>query len=354
MPFLTQPEPVIAKVERRLKTAARALGTPDPFAPSRDLFMRTFAQTGSHFDDGRRFRDNALMPMAVPLEPSFSENQPNKLRFTIEPLPPEASSVDRRDESTREMRRLIRDFIGRDALHWFDRASEPFRGFARNGSDLNYGAFFGSSYDRDGLYSSKVYYELPDGQGAIDNLPYDLAGIVQAALHYVPGLKPLFTTMAAQRDMGGQRLTFACTREMRLADLQPVMDALGLGHRLPGVMQMLGLVLGGRFELPAHGALLAFGQGPHGPDMEIYVLLSAIPDVPPSFLSLLTMGLAERPRGLHALERWMGAFTPEDEHWPGRFSIISLRTDSRSPARVSLYLRPIEFELDPEVYPQAA
>ncbi|WP_175763633.1 hypothetical protein [Burkholderia ambifaria] len=349
MPLTSFREPVVARVERRLKSAARSLGTADPFAPSRDLFLRTF---GDGADD-LRFRDNALMPMAVPFEPSFSESQPGKLRFTIEPLPPEASAIDRRDESTREMRKLIRDFIGREALHWFDQASEPFRGFARPGGNLDYGAFFGSSYDRDGLYASKVYYELPGDAGTIENLPRDLAGVVQAALRMVPGLKPLFTTMAAQRDLGGQRLTFACTQALRLADLQPVMDTLGIGHRLPGIMQLVGLVLGGRFDLPPHGALLAFGLGPDGPDLELYVLLSAIPDVPPAFLSLLTMGLAERPRGLHALERWMGAFTPEDAHWPGRFSIVSLRTDAASPARVSLYLRPIEFELPVDVPVQA-
>jgi hypothetical protein len=346
MPFDAASEPVIAKVERRLKTAARSLGTADPYAPSRDLFMRTFQYPAD------AYRDNALMPMAAPFEPSFSESQPGKLRFTIEPLPPDAGSVDRRDESTREMRRLIRDFMGSDALYWFDRASEPFRGFA-NGGKLDYGAFFGSSYDRDGLYSSKVFYELPGRRGAIDNLPFGLQRIVQAALQLVPGLRPLFTTLAAQREMGGQRLTFASTQSLRLADLQPVMDALGLGHRLPGIMQLFGLVLGGRFDLPAHSALFAFGEGPAGPEFEIYVLLSAIPDVPPSFLSLLTMGLAERPKGLAALERWMGAFTPEDEHWPGRFSIISLRTDAQSPPRVSLYLRPIEFELPREALPQA-
>ena len=346
MPFDPASEPVVAKVERRLKTAARALGTADPYAPSRDLFMRTFQYPAE------AYRDNALVPMAAPFEPSFSEAQPGKLRFTIQPLPPDAGSVDRRDESTREMRHLIRDFMGSDALHWFDRASEPFRGFG-NGGKLDYGAFFGSSYDRDGLYASKVFYELPGGRGTIDNLPFGLQRIVQAALQLVPGLRPLFTTLAAQREMGGQRLTFASTEPLRLADLQPVMDALGLGHRLPGIMQLLGLVLGGRFDLPAHSALLAFGEGPAGPEFEIYVLLSAIPDVPPSFLSLLTMGLAERPRGLAALERWMGAFTPQDEHWPGRFSIISLRTDAHFPPRVSLYLRPIEFELPRESLPQA-
>lgn len=347
--MLSHSEPVVEALRRRLASVARSLGTADPFTPSRDLFMRTFQYPAGD----PRYRDNALMPMAVPFEPSFSESQPGKLRFTIEPLPPEAGSIDRRDESTREMRRLIGASIGRDALRWFDQASEPFRGFA-NGGKLDYGAFFGSSYDRDGLYASKVYYELPNGAGQIDNLPLSLARIVQAALRFVPGLRPLFTTLAAQRDMGGQRLTFACTQPLKLADLQTVLDALGLGHRLPGIMQLIGLVLGGRFDLPANGALLAFGEGPAGPDFEIYVLLSAIPDVPPSFLSLLTMGLAERPRGLAALERWMGAFTPEDENWPGRFSIVSLRTDRDSPPRVSLYLRPIEFELPSEAVLQAA
>lgn len=346
MPVDPASETLVAKVERRLKTAARSLGTADPFAPSRDLFMRTFQYPAD------AYRHNALMPMAAPFEPSFSESQPGKLRFTIQPLPPDAGPVDRRDESTREMRRLIRDFVGSDALYWFDRASEPFRGFAHDGK-LDYGAFFGSSYDRDGLYASKVYYELPGGYGVIDNLPLSLQRIVSTALRLVPGLHPLFSTLAAQREMGGQRLTFASTQPLRLADLEPVLDALGLGHRLPGIMQLFGLVLGGRFDLPAHSALLAFGEGATGPEFEIYVLLSAIPDVPPSFLSLLTMGLAERPRGLAALERWMGAFTPEDEHWPGRFSIISLRTDAQLPPRVSLYLRPIEFELPQEALAQA-
>jgi hypothetical protein len=350
MHFPSSNEPAVERVKRCLVTAARSLGTADPFTPSRDLFMRTFQYPG----DDPRYRQNALMPMSIPFEPSFSEQQPGTVRFTIEPLPPEAGAIDRRDESTREMRRLIRSFIGQDALYWFDKASEPFRGFGRGGGKLDYGAFFGSSFDRNGLYASKVYYELPRHAGRIDNLPFSLARIVEAALQFVPGLVPLFTTLAAQRDTGGQRLTFACTEPLRLAELQTVLDALGLGHRLPGIMQTLGLVLGGRFDLPAHGALLAFGEGPNGPDFEIYVLLSAVPDVPPSFLSLLTMGLAERPRALAALERWMGAFTPQDEHWPGRFSIISLRTDQASPPRVSLYLRPVEFELQPEALPQAA
>lgn len=347
--FAPSAEPLTHKVERRLRSAAQRIGTTDPVPSVCDLLKRTF-----FYPDGDpRYGRNALMPMAAPFEPSFSELQPNILRFTIEPLPPQASSVDRRNESTREMRRLLDQNIGSDAVHWFDRASEPYRGLSTGGM-LDYGAFFGSSYDRDGLYSSKVYYETNGNGGLIEGLPIELFRTVRVVTQMIPGLKPLFTTLAAERNSGAQRLTFACTQPLRLADLQPALDELGLGHRLPGIMQTVGLVLGGRFDIPAHAALLAFGQGPQGPDFELYLLLAHIPDVPPSFLSLLTMSMAERPRSLAALERWMGAFTPDDEHWPGRFSIVSLRTDRGSPPRVSLYLRPVEFELQPEAVPQAA
>ena len=246
------------------------------------------------------------------------------------------------DEATREMRRLVGSFADREALHWFDERSEPWRGLG-SGSNLSYGAFFGSSYDRDGLFGSKVYYET--GPGEIDCLPASLFGIVSTTLAAMPQLRPLFTTIAAQRQLGGQRLTFAHARPLRIADLQPLLDALGLGHRMPGILQLLGLVLGGRFDLPANSTLVGVGLAPDGPEFEIYVLLGMIPDLPAEFLSLLTLGLSERPRELHALERWMGAFTPEDEAWPGRFSILSVRTSRGGPPRVSLYLRPAEFEV---------
>lgn len=344
------PRPLGVTLQGKLARVANALGSSDAYTPLRDLLMRTFPYP----EDDPRYRSNALMPMAPPFEPSFSESQPNALRYTIEPLPPEASPIDRRDESTREMRRLVHNFMGPDKLYWFDQASEPYRGFGGSNGGLGFGAFFGNSFDRGGLYSSKVYYEAPGGKVNIDALPMGLSRIVQTALAMVPGMQPMFTTVAAQRDAVGQRMTFSATQPLRLGDLQPVLDALGLGHRLPGIMQMIGLILGGRFDLPANSALLAFGDGPNGPDFEIYVLLDSIPDVPPSFLSLLTLGLAERPRGLAALERWMGAFTPEDEHWPGHFSIVSLRTDVVSPPRISLYLRPVEFEITADAMQRAA
>src|SRR5262249_20145562 len=68
---------------------------------------------------------------------------------------------------------------------------------------------------------------------------------------------------------------------------------------------------------------------------------------PPNFLQLLTMNLRERPRELSALERFLEAFTPEDNVWPGRFSILGIRIGPSGPPKVSLFLRPVEFEITP-------
>jgi hypothetical protein len=339
-------EPLATKVARRLHQAARILGTADPVGPVQGLITRTFALPEGDVRYGR----NALTPMAAPFEPSFSELQPQTLRFTIEPLGPEASGVDRRDEATREMRRLVGSMFGRDALHWFDDRSEAWRGFG--GGGLNYGAFFGTSSDRDGLSASKIYYETQPNQ--VGALPRELLGVVQRVMALMPSLRPVFTTLSAQRHAGGQRLTFAQPKAMRLNDFQPILDALGLGARMPGLLQILGLTLGGRFDLPANSTLVAFGQTAEGPEFELYVMLGLIPDLPANFLQLLSLGLNERPRELVALERWLDAFTPEDDVWPGRFSILSVRTSLASPPRVSLYLRPAEFELPMRALQDAA
>lgn len=333
-------QPLATQVAARLTRAAARLGTADPIRlpAMKGLIDRTFALPPGD----PRYAQNALTPGAAPLEPSYSELQPDKLRFNMQPLGPEASGIDRRDEATREMRRLVGECFGRDALHWFDERSEPWRGFG-GGSHLTYGAFFGSAYDRNGLYNSKVYYQT--GPGHIDGLPMELFSLVSTALTIMPALRPVFTTISAHRDIGGQRLTFVSPVPIRIADLQPLFDAFGLGSRMPAVLQVFGIALGGRFDLPAYSTLIAVGQAPDGPEIEVYVLLGVIPDLPPNFLGLLTLGLSERPRELAALERWMSAFTPDDDVWPGRFSIMSVRTSQTAAPRVSVYLRPVEFEV---------
>lgn len=331
-------QPMSVTVARRLSTAAAKLGVMNPTALVKPLLDRTFALP----EGDQRYANNALMPGAAPFEPSFSELEPRTLRFTVEPLGPEASGLDRRDEATREMRRLVRMF-GPDALRWFDERSEDWRG-SGSGSDLHFGAFFGTSCDPNGLCTSKVYYETNPNQ--IEAMPLPLFRLVETAMHFLPGLAPLFTTIACRREHGGQRVTFVHRTPLRLSDLGPLLDALGMGSQLAGIMQILGLALGGRFEMPANAVLLALGESRHGrPEFELYVLLGAVPDVPANFLDLLAMGLTERPRELQAMLRWLNAFTPESGDWPGNFSVLSVRTNADSPPRVSLYLRPVEFEV---------
>jgi hypothetical protein len=333
-----QAQPLSVSVSRRLSAAAQKLRTADPTQLMKPLFDRTFALP----EGDVRYANNSLTPGAAPLEPSFSETEPNGLRFTIEPLGPDASGIDRRNDATREMRRLVRGFFGNEALQWFDERSEDWRGCG-SGSRLSYGAFLGNSYDSDGLYTSKVYYETSPQQ--IEALPFSLFGVVSTAMRTMPNLVPLFTTIACRREMGAQRLTFLHRGQLRLADLGPLLTQLGLGHQLPGIMQTFGLALGGRFELPDKSVLIAIGQGPDGPEVEVYALLGMIPDVPQNFLDLLAMGLTERPRELQAMLRWLNAFTPESGDWPGNFSVLSMRATSTGTPRVSLYLRPIEMEV---------
>jgi hypothetical protein len=331
-------KPLSVSVAQRLSRAAHRLNTVDPTVLIRPLLDKTFSLPAGD----PRYANNSLTPGAAPLEPSFSEVEPRVLRFTVEPLGPSAGPIDRRDEATREMRRLVRDFFGREALHWFDEASEEWRETG-SGSRLHYGAFFGNSYDQDGLHSSKVFYETLPSQ--LDVLPRALAQVVTTALLTMPNLVPLFTSITCRREHGSHRMTFLHRGALRLADLGPLLDQLGLSNQLAGLMQTFGLALGGRFELPDKSVLIALEQGHHGPELELYVLLGMIADLPKNFLDLLAMGLSERPRELDAMLRWLAAFTPESGDWPGNFSVLSVKASPEGAPRVSLYLRPVEFEV---------
>ena len=334
----TRAQPMKHLVERSLHSAAQALGTRDPMPYVGDLIERTFYLP----DNDVSYARNALTPGAVPYEPSFSEAEPNVLRFTIEPLGPEASPVSRRDEATREMRRLVQPVFGRDALRWFDSRSEEWRGFGGM-SWMNFGAWFGSAFDEDGLYAAKIYYELLPTQ--IDALSPRLAALTRQVMAEMPTLMPIFTSIGCKRDSGSQRVTFLHRGPLAISALGPLMNRLGIGHQLPSLMRIVGVALGGRFELPSGGVLVGIREAPDGVELKLEILLAAIPDLPARFLDLIKLGLAERPRQLIALSRWLDAFGVEDASEQGHFSVLSLRVTPTSQARISLYVRPIEFEM---------
>lgn len=333
-------EPLSARVKQRLMSASQTLRTANPSSFVGGLIEDSFAYPPGD----PRYARNALTPGAAPLEPIFGASRPRLLAFNLEPLGPDATGGDRRDAASREMRRLVSDNFGREALHWFDGASEGQRAFTRT-SALNYGAFFGSSFDGGGLQSATVTYE--NGSDRLGDVNPHLARLIGAAMAAMPGMRPVFTTLVAGRDYGSQWMTFLLTNGLRVTDLQPMLDELGLGQKLSQILQVLGIALGGRFDLPSGSTLVALGRGPEGVEIELQIMLDAIPDVPPNFLQLLTMNLRERPQELIALERFLEAFTPENDVWPGRFSVLGLRIGPSGPPKVSLFLRPVEFEITP-------
>jgi hypothetical protein len=335
-------KPVSNLVKRSLRSAAQALGTRDPLPYLDGLIDRTFYLP----DDDLSYTNNALTPGAVPYEPSFSEAEPGTLRFTIEPLGPNASPVARRDEATREMRRLISPIFGRDALRWFDSRSEEWRGFGGL-SWMNYGAWFGSAFDEDGLYATKIYYELLPTQ--IDALSPGLSRMTRMVMSEMPSLMPIFTSIGCKKETGSQRVTFLHRGALAVNMLGPLMNRLGIGHQLPSLMRIVGVALGGRFELPSGGVLIGVRETPDGAELKLEILLAAIPDLPARFLDLLKLGLAERPRQLAALSRWLEAFGMDDTGEQGHFSVLSIRVTPSSPARISLYVRPIEFEMREQI-----
>lgn len=335
-------QPLSNVVKRKVQSAARQLGAADPLPYVGGLIDRSFSLP---LNDAR-YANNTLTPGAAPFEPSFSEREPNVLRFTLEPLGPGASPGSRRDEATREMRRLVGPIFGRDALKWFDGRSEEWRGMNGQGW-LHYGAWFGSAWDDDGLYAAKVYYELAPNQ--IEAVSPSLARLVRLATGAMPSLMPIFTSIGCGRDSGSQRVTFLQRGNLALSDLGPLLNQLGLGHQLPSLMQVVGLALGGQFELPQQSVLIGLRDTEDGPEVKLEIMLGMIPDLPPNFINLLMLALAERPRQLSALQRWMVAFATDSDGSLGRFSVLSVRVTPTSSARVSLYLRPVEFEIQRQI-----
>lgn len=333
-------EPMFNRVKSRLGTAAHRLRTADPNRYVGHMLEDSFRDP---FGDPA-YGNNPVEPGAAPLRSQFVARQPRSLSFELEPLGTRASGSDRRDFTTRAMRKLVNENFGNEALRWYDGASEGFRSQCRSHS-LNYGAIFGSSFDAGGMQSATVSYE--SGDAAIGQVNPHLARLIGNAMAALPGMRPVFTTLVAGRDHGAQWMTFLLTNNLRLSELEPMMQELDLGGRLAPIMQVVGVALGGRFDLPGGSTLVSFGRSPQGVELELQVMLDAIGDVPPNFLQLLTMNLRERPSELSALERFLEAFTPEDQVWPGRFSILGIRIAPSGPAKISLSLRPVEFEIAP-------
>jgi hypothetical protein len=327
-------------VKKRLQVAARRLGAHNPVESLNGLLERTFdLPLGDP-----RYGNNSLIPGSLPLEYSFSELTGNALRLDFEPLGPQASAAARQQEASREMRSLVQRHYGRPALHWFDQQSEPWRGSRISGS-ARFGAFFGAAFDEAGLQEGKVYYEL--GPGGIDDLPPNLQYASRVAMACLPCLQPIFTSIACGRAQGAQRIYFYHRGDLRLLDLEPMMNRLGIGDKLPSLLTAVGLILGGRFTLPEGSVVIGLRDTSRGMEMRLDVLLPGVNDPPREMHGLIQMFLEQRPASLQALRHWFQAMTLDQYSSPGDISVVTVRVSPAMNGRLSLYFRPVGFDSAP-------
>jgi hypothetical protein len=318
--------------KRRITIASRRLGTRNPVEAIDGLLDRSFPLPLGD----PRYQDNHLTPGYLPIEHSFSEVAPEAFRLDLQPLAPGASPEARRNEASREARRLVHEGFGSDALRWFDQRSEHFRGAIHGGA--RFGAWFGMGVDEAGLQETKVYYELRPGD--LDGLPPNLLHAAQTAMACLPGLVPIFTSIACGRKQGAQRLYFRHAGDLRLLDLEPLLRRLGIGSQLPSLLSAVGVVLGGRFILPEGSVILGLRDTSRGLELKLDVLIGGVPEPPAHMYRLLEMVLAERPRSQRAMRHWARAMTPDDSEGPGYISVVSFRVRPDAATRTSVYLRP--------------
>ncbi len=325
-------------VRRRLGIAARRLDTVDPNRAIGGLLDRSFPLPVGD----PRYGDNALCPGDLAIQPSFSELDKDSLRLALEPLGPQAPPLSRRNETSREVRRLVSACYGNDALRWFDCRSEPWRGSMIDGN-AKFGAWFGASFGRDEPRQVKAYYEMNAAQ--IGSLPHNLQHAARVAMKMLPQLEPLFVAIGCGPRGGAMRVYFYHRGPLRLLDLEPLMHRLGIGHQLPSLLTCLGLITGGRFVLD--GPIISLRDTRKGIEMKLELLLGSFPDPPSQMHGLIQMFLAERPRSQQALRHWLRAMTPDEHTSPGDMSVIGVRVRPELGARLNIYFRPQGYDQPP-------
>jgi hypothetical protein len=327
-------------VKHRLSLAARRLGTASPVPALGRIIDDSFQLPLGD----PRYRQNLFTPGYMPLEHSFSEQAGHCLRLDMEPMGSGVSPLTRQQETSRAMRSLVKEHYGDAALRWFDGRSEPFRRSNVTG-EHRFGAWFGAGFDEGGMRDAKVYYELTNGD--LDALPPNLRHAARVAQAHLPALRPLGLSLACGRNSGAQRAYFFHGADLRLLDLEPLMNALGVGHQVPSMLSSLGLILGGRFTLPKGSAIIGLRDTSRGLELSLYTLIPSFPDPPREMHGLIQMLLQQRPEALRSFGTWIQAMTPDSANAPGDISTVSVRVTPSTPARLNVYFLPVGYDRAP-------
>lgn len=297
---------------------ADRLGTVEPGHRLGEVLAGTFARP---LDDPA-YRRNALVPGGWPLEVSFSEQHPDRLRLDLQPYDVDCPPARRRADALAMVARYAgAGFRDRHA------AWRPYTVAER------FGAFLGADFGPDDLTSGKAYLEL-DHAVAPAALPGSLGAAAAVLAEHVPGVVPHLVAVGGGRDGPVERVYLACRGGLRVLALRGVLAGVGLAHRLPALATAVAELTGGRLLLPEDSALVAIGQRPTGPDIKVELLSNALVGSAPSILDAVERLMLDRPRSRSAFRRWRDAIGPAVAP-----SVVSVRLADDGPPRLNIYQR---------------
>jgi hypothetical protein len=309
-------------LRKRLGIIAERLGTADPSEWLGDVLDTAF---GRPLTD-RAYAHNALVPGGLPLEVSFSEENPDQLRLDLQPSDVDTPAARRRDDTLAIVRR-----VGDAAFD--DRCAV----WSRYAHADRFGAFLGAALGPSGPTTVKAYLEL-DPSTRPDRLPGTLAAAAALVARHVPGVVPHLAAVAA--DDRPARVYLACREGLRVLALDGLLAAIGLRHRLPAVATAVAALTGRRLLLPEDAALIAIAQRRDTNDVEIKIELLADalaePDMRATAVERL---LTERPASLTAYHRWLAAVGQGAET-----TVVSVRLAGDGPPTLNIYQRLTEAE----------
>lgn len=300
-------QPAAVWVRERLEQAARLYGVPHAFDGLDRIIAETFADT-----TGRAYAVNQLQPGALPIEWSFSEEEPDSLRFEIQPF----------DPALRPAERLLRvgQALSLASSESATRAAQP-ELTSDNRQLTTFGAFLGLSAHPTRPSRLKVYLEIPNGECPLHSA---LAGLSRVVPH--------FRSVAITEGDLSERTYYLATRGLDLGDLEQVCAALGMAHRFPGLVTSILELTGGAFFLPPKSALLGIRESQAGAELKIELVVGA---AAPSEGIMSRIERMLQPDRIAAFHRW-AEFAAAGSGDP-RLTVVSVRVAPACPTRLSVY-----------------
>src|SRR5688500_14895516 len=114
----------------------------------------------------------------------------------------------------------------------------------------------------------------------MDSLSAPLFNATKMTIHSLQCVRPAYSSIRCGRYSGTQQVTLTVESALPLANLQPLMQNLGLGHQHAGLMSACALILGARFTLPPDTSTITLRPLRNGIEFRLDVMLEALPDTP--------------------------------------------------------------------------